>query len=224
MENNTIELIQKEFIHELLNSINSLRGINNLLEININQQSHDLNEYFIMSDKIFKHIENINHEYNLLQTTGKQYFKYEIFDIDEELKKILKEYECSAKNKDIKINSLLRKSKIYTDNTQFRIVFSNIISNAIKYNVKNGSINVECYTIKSGTKIVIYDNGIGMSDEELKKLGTPFYRCKRINCDGSGLGITLIKKICNLLNWEFNVHSKMNIGTRITVIIPRYGK
>lgn len=223
MEHNTIELIQKEFIHELLNSINSLRGINNLLELNIHE-ALNMKEYLSMNTNVFNYVENITKEYNLLQTTGKQYFKYVVFDADEEIHKITKEYEHMSNVFNININSVLRKIKIYTDQTQFRTVISNLLSNAIKYNTKNGNINIECYTIKSGTKIAIYDTGIGMTDDELKKIGIPFYRCKRINCDGSGLGITLVKKICNLLNWEFNISSKINIGTRITIVIPRYKK
>lgn len=84
-------------------------------------------------------------------------------------------------------------------------------------------IYIECKTHSndkgSYVKIIIQDNGIGMDERELERLGTPFYRSKRVDQPGTGLGISIVKKIATCLNWDINIKSQLGKGTIISIML-----
>ncbi len=68
--------------------------------------------------------------------------------------------------------------------------------------------------------VEIKDNGLGIPEEEIEKIFLPFYRDQRVkaeNISGSGLGITIAKKIVEAHNGKITVESKVDIGTTITI-------
>ena len=70
-------------------------------------------------------------------------------------------------------------------------------------------------------KIIFSDTGIGMSEETLKKIFTPFYTTKPA---GTGLGLSIAQRIIHEHKGEIICYSKPNKGTRIYIILPEYFK
>ncbi len=109
-----------------------------------------------------------------------------------------------------------------------RQIFINILSNAIKYNKKGGSIACRVSAEKPSEKQVIYtvvikDTGIGMSDEFLQHLFEPFSReheGARSTYEGTGLGMSIVKKLVEKMEGTIDVQSEIGKGSTFTVTLP----
>ncbi|WP_264564057.1 sensor histidine kinase [Flavobacterium sp. N3904] len=107
---------------------------------------------------------------------------------------------------------------IKTDNYLVSIVLGNIISNAIKYTNEEGQIVINLSKTGSKTICTISDNGIGILAADLNKIINPFFRSNPTNhpeIKGSGLGLSIVERISQLLNIEFEIESEVNKGTTV---------
>jgi signal transduction histidine kinase len=117
---------------------------------------------------------------------------------------------------------------IYGNRTFLMRVFNNIIMNAIKYNREGGNITISIIPIKEDkkVKIIIKDTGIGIDEDDLKRVFHIFQRGKkaRKNIDGSiGLGMSLVKQIISGHEGTIDLQSEINKGTTVTLILPLTG-
>ncbi|MBF7067802.1 HAMP domain-containing histidine kinase [Campylobacter volucris] len=111
------------------------------------------------------------------------------------------------KNITLKLD-LQDEGKILINKEQFFKMFDNLLGNAIKYNIKNGHIEINLYK----EKLMIKDSGCGISEANLSKI---FDRYMRFNNDqgGFGIGLSLVKKICDEHRINIEVQSKLKEGT-----------
>lgn len=111
------------------------------------------------------------------------------------------------KNITLKLD-LQDEGKILINKEQFFKMFDNLLGNAIKYNIKNGHIEINLYK----EKLMIKDSGCGISETNLSKI---FDRYMRFNNDqgGFGIGLSLVKKICDEHRINIEVQSKLKEGT-----------
>lgn len=101
-------------------------------------------------------------------------------------------------------------------------VFKNLLSNAAKYSPGNGLI-LATEKISGGDYVVmVEDNGVGMTPEQLEKVFDKFYRvdASDTGIDGTGLGMTIVKHIVEAHNGRISLESEPGKGTRVTVTIP----
>jgi signal transduction histidine kinase len=110
------------------------------------------------------------------------------------------------------VENNLGDKKIYINEIAFSAIIDNLISNAFKYNKKGGYIKV--YLDKS--YLVIEDSGIGIKDT--KKIFDRFYK---ENERGIGIGLSIVKKLCEELKIDIKVSSNSN-GTKIKLNLSRY--
>lgn len=100
------------------------------------------------------------------------------------------------------------------------IVLGNLIRNAILY-TNEGSVII---TIKDDS-VEITDTGVGMNEEQIKKIFQPYYRAEsecKTKRKGYGVGLTIVKRLCNRFNWSVQVQSEENVGTTFTVGFQQY--
>lgn len=111
---------------------------------------------------------------------------------------------------------------IYGDSGEFDIIFNNLVSNAVKYNVDNGNVDIDIVKKEDMVTITVSDNGIGMNEEQVAKLFKEFVRFKNEktrNIEGSGLGLSILKRISLLYNGDVKVDSEENKGTTFTLTL-----
>ncbi len=129
-----------------------------------------------------------------------------------------------AIQKNISISTELPESLITkADTTEIEIIFNNLLSNAVKYNKQDGEVHFAVRQNEAGLEIVVEDSGIGMSEEEQSMLFKEFSRIKSDktkNISGSGLGLSIMKRIVDLNKGTIAVESKTDKGSRFTVILP----
>jgi len=112
----------------------------------------------------------------------------------------------------------------YSDQRRLKIIFNNIISNAINYcnpQAEKSFIRISTETVDDSILIIFEDNGIGIGSEHLNKVFEMFYRATDLSA-GSGLGLYIVKEAVQKLNGIINVTSTLNVGTTFKIQIPYY--
>ena len=125
---------------------------------------------------------------------------------------------------EISINASAQKIILNGDRNEFEIIFNNLISNAVKYNKDNGSVDVNITETDDCIKIAVSDTGIGMSAEEVEKLFGEFVRIKNDktrNILGSGLGLSIMRKTAAIYGGDVSVVSVPDQGTTFTVTLMK---
>lgn len=115
---------------------------------------------------------------------------------------------------ELDVNSDLR---IQGNSSKFKQAFVNIIKNSIEAFTEKGLIRIEAYERESRVIIRIEDNGIGMDEEELKRLGEPYFSNKT---KGTGLGLMVTFRIIEVMQGKLHIASKKGVGTEIIVSFP----
>lgn len=102
-----------------------------------------------------------------------------------------------------------------------------LIENAFKYTGENGQITLSVEDMNKSIKISVIDNGIGIKEEEQKRIFDRFYRSKAVrgqNIGGTGIGLSLLKSISKNFGIKLKVNSEYGVGSEFTLIIPKITK
>lgn len=205
------------FIHEIGNPLSNVYMIAQVLETETDISV--IREYTSMLRQSVQQIKEIQADYNEYRKTGKMSTRPSVVNICTLLSSIVSEYRVMAQANNVEISLNFKPCRIFTDATKLKQAVSNLLSNAIKYNKPKGIVHVSCTRNADCIEIAVSDTGIGMEPTELKQLGTPFYRCKRIETNGTGLGFSLVKKIADSLGWVISVKSEVGQGTTVTISV-----
>jgi signal transduction histidine kinase len=113
---------------------------------------------------------------------------------------------------------------VMADPNELEIILNNLISNAVKYNRENGKVWVVIRYEKEEVVIQVEDTGIGISSEDQERLFKEFTRIKNAktrDITGSGLGLSIVKKMVGLYDGTITLNSKPDKGSVFTVRLPR---
>ena len=123
--------------------------------------------------------------------------------------------------KNIKFNVNLKEQEILGEKDLLNQVWINILENSIKFSEKDGQIDVKMKTNQENITVEIKDYGIGMEEEEAKKIFDRFYQVDKSHTKpGAGIGMTIAKRIVELSGGKIEVESKLNKGTTFIVTLP----
>ena len=139
------------------------------------------------------------------------------------IKGIISSFEEYARQKSITIELYPDNKEItgFFDHDKCEKIFSNLVSNAVKYNRENGQVRISVDKEDSGyARIEVNDNGIGIPEKEIKNIFTRFYRVPDNNEQGSGIGLALVKELVELHKGEISVNSIKNEGSSFVVKVP----
>lgn len=130
-----------------------------------------------------------------------------------------------AKKKNMSINLEIegRLPSLLANTRHLEEVFSNLITNAIKYSPEGGRISIAAVADNEYLRIQVSDCGFGISEEDLEKIFTRFYRVKDANTraiHGTGLGLAIVKSIIDSLHGSITVKSTPGQGTEFTILLP----
>lgn len=132
---------------------------------------------------------------------------------------ILSRHSISLKEKNIAVTTSIKEDATLTsDYYLISIIFNNIISNAIKYSNFYGKLRIEAISTENGLECKISDNGLGISKEDLDKIYNSFFRSNVTShpeIKGTGIGLSIVKRLCDLLNIKIAIDSTENKGTTV---------
>lgn len=116
--------------------------------------------------------------------------------------------------------------EIWGDRGELDMMLNNLVSNAVKYNRDGGSVTVTLAMGAAGLQIEVTDTGIGMAPEDVEKLFGEFVRIKTDetrNILGSGLGLSILKRLASLYGGEVSVTSESGQGTTFRMQLRKVG-
>lgn len=225
-ELNSIECLQKDFInnvsHEIKTPISSIQGFAKLLEAD-DLSKEERKEYaeiikeesdrlLYLSTNILK-LAKLENQERIMNKTK--------FNIAEQIRRTISVLEPKWKEKNIKFNVSLKEQEFLGEKDLMYQVWMNIIENSIKFSKQDGQIDVKMKTNQDSIIVEIKDYGIGMEEEEVKKIFDRFYQVDKSHTKpGAGLGMTIAKRIVELSDGKIEVTSKLNESTTFIVTLP----
>jgi PAS domain S-box-containing protein len=229
--------IKSEFLatisHEIRTSLNSIIGYGEMLldEAKQNQEiSTDLTKINTAAHNLLEFINNVLDLSKI--EAGKVEFYMENFDIYILSTSLMEMMIPLAKKNNNTISLICSKGigKMYSDYAKVRQSILNLLSNACKF-TKNGTIilevSEEIIQKKSHILFAVKDTGAGIEKKKLKKLFKPYGQADASIASaygGTGLGLTITKSFCEMLQGKIKVQSKFKEGSVFTLMLPRIVK
>lgn len=222
-----MEYLQKDFIrnvsHEFKTPIASIQGFAKLLQ-NENLSREDQLEF---SGIILEETERLSKLSSNILRLSKLEHQNELtskkeFLLDEQIRSavVLLEPKWSKKNLDLIVQ--MEKTAYLGDEELLQQVWINLIENAIKFSDQGGSISILLKQTDNHVEVEIADNGMGMDEETQQRIFERFYQGNASHSvEGSGLGLSIVKRILDLSNGEIQAKSSLNHGTAFLVKLPR---
>ncbi len=155
---------------------------------------------------------------------GTEYMERSIFDINELLEDVLNSYANTAAQHDIKL--LLETQalpSVISDQDRIEQILIILLDNAIRYAGTGKTIRISTHQDAADVFVSVYDNGCGISREDIPHIFERFYKASKArNEGGTGLGLSIAKQIMDKLGETLEVESELGQWTRFTFSIKKY--
>ncbi len=222
---NSVALLKNDFVssftHEFKTPIFSIKGYAELLEggDNLTKEQKEYiriiveesNRLSLLSEKSMKLARLDN------QTEAGE---FESFSLDGQIEDCILLLDNQLKEKNIDVDVKLKPIKIKSDKSLLKEVWINLLSNAVKYSKKNGKISIKLYREKDKVVVSIRDNGIGMTPDQQSHIFEKFYQAdKYYGGKGLGLGLSIVKRILELIGGQIECVSELGEGAEFKVYL-----
>jgi two-component system sensor histidine kinase/response regulator len=214
--------------HELKAPLNALEGYLRMMQEK--QAGDKIDDYTDYIDRSLQRIQGMrNLIMDLLDFTKirleRKEEKIQEVDLSQVASGAIVTVQPYAIQMEVNINLSVRSdSVIMADPEDMEIIFNNLVSNAVKYNKFGGKVDITIDGTDSEIILTFSDNGIGISESDRENLFTDFVRIKNEktrNISGSGLGLSIVRKVVELYHGTIKVESTPDIGSVFTVRLPK---
>lgn len=156
---------------------------------------------------------------------NKKKTRKETFDLGELVKRCQEKLAIEIKKKGHIVNSFVTADvpPVYADKDDIERVVLNILTNSIKYTHDNGEIKIYVGFVYNDAYIKIFDNGIGIPEDDLSRIFERFYRVDKARTremGGTGLGLSIAKEILDKNGGSIDIKSKVGEGTEVVIRVP----
>lgn len=208
--------------HEIRNPLASISGS---VEVLMNKKAFD-QKYGSLIDVILREAQRLNGIIeSFLNYTRRPELEKRLVDIENILDEVVTLLKYNGKWRDShkinKINLIKGKTRFWFDPNQVKQVFYNLISNACEVMPNGGEIEIKLSETEESPpqiRIDVSDQGVGITEEKLSQIFTPFYTTKKY---GTGLGLAIVYRIIQEHGGSIEVSSQIGKGTRFSVYLPR---
>ncbi|MCH8069371.1 MAG: PAS domain S-box protein [Candidatus Marinimicrobia bacterium] len=225
-----VDKMKTEFIstvsHELRTPLTSIRGyVDMILDGDTGEINDDQRKFLEIVDRNTERLSDLIN--NLLDVekieSGRIKFAREPVDMEHVLDETITTFRVAAEGKGLSFDvSIETVPKIIGDHDRLIQVFSNLLSNSIKYTQK-GEIKLKAHAEGNKVHISITDTGVGISEHDLPKLFTKFFRADTTyirEVGGTGLGLNIVKAILDAHQGTIKFSSKLGAGTSVDITLP----
>jgi two-component system phosphate regulon sensor histidine kinase PhoR len=208
--------------HDLLNSIGVIKNVSELMK---SDPSFDSANGIEMINRNAIRLEDMVKEasvYAELRTVKE--LSFEERDLTPFIASAVENLSTTAKKKKITIDNRVKGKHILPLNPFIESVFSNLISNAIKYSPNNSEVIIDIEDKGDSVKVVVKDRGEGIKDEYKEKIFHRFRIGKKEGIKGSGIGLAIVRRIVDLHNGKVWVEDNPGGGSIFFVEIPKWAR
>lgn len=227
-----VESLKSQFVsmvaHELKAPIAATLGFINILtnknmNISEEQKTDFLNRSTVRLNGLLNMVNDLLDISRLEMRTNVREIKE--LDVKEIVQDVLNlfQFEIEKKNLIVEFDIVEPLVKLNADQTEIQRLITNLVSNSIKYNRENGKIEINLSCSSNYIILKVRDSGIGLKEQEKNKLFSEFFRAKNEytkNIHGTGLGLSLVKRIVDSYSGKIEVESEYGVGTEFQVYIP----
>lgn len=214
--------------HNLRSPLMSVLGLLNISRKELqNGDPTRLPEYFVMMQTSIEKLDHTLKEIVDYSKNARAELKVEKIDLNKTLQECIEKLAYLEGANEISKEIIIDGSNIiYCDPDRLKVIFINIISNAIKYRDHNKKIKTISITVRSypyKTSISVRDNGIGIFPSYVDKVFDMFYRASD-KSNGAGLGLYIVKETVDKLGGKVSIDSEIETGTTVEIDIPFGGR
>ena len=215
--------------HELRTPLNAIVGFSDILHQELfgalNQQKH--REYVGLSQDSGRHLLHVVND--MLDMSRIEAGKYELsltsFAFADVVEATCAMLQPMAAKGGVTVKTSVDASlpEMSADKRACQQILINILSNAIKFTPEGGNVVLSAKQFGRSLRIRLKDDGIGIDENFLPTIGQPFMQAESGNdrrFEGSGIGLSVVKGLVSLHGGEFQIKSKVGVGTSVTVTIP----
>ncbi len=159
--------------------------------------------------------------------SGTIQLSYEVFDVNELIRRTLLTFEARLNENEMELDVRFAQEQcsVYADPAQIGQVIRNLIDNAIKYSPKGRALMISTYSMRRTVYVTVRDNGIGIPQEDVPHVFDRFYKVEKAHTPtpqmGSGLGLSIVKRIIEQHGQSITVRSARGRGTQFTFTLER---
>ena len=219
---NSVETLRENFVsdfsHEFKTPIVSIAGFAKLLK-DPTLTAEQRNEYLdVIIDESNRLVE-LSESVLLLNRLESQQITKEKYQLDEQMRQCVLMFEQQCESKGIELNVDLEDNVVINSNYKLLSqVVVNLLSNAVKFTESGGSITVGCKNKGLNVLITVKDTGCGMDEETKSNIFNKFFQGDTSHTTpGNGLGLSIVKKIVDMLGGQIFVTSKLGEGSTFTI-------
>ncbi|WP_457744062.1 ATP-binding response regulator [Sulfurimonas sp.] len=212
--------------HEIRTPLNAILGfVNLLINDDISKKHRNYLNIILNSGENLLSIINDILDFSKLRS-GEFTIEPKVFSLHEELSHSMELFVASANSKDITIISFINPNipkELFGDILRIKQILSNFLSNAIKFTLEGGVIQVEAECNDGYLKINVIDSGIGISQVEIKHIFEAFAQAQEhieYNKNGTGLGLSISNQLAKLMGGCVDVESVVGEGSTFHVELP----
>lgn len=201
--------------HEIKNPLTLITSTLQLIELQMPEVKK--NKYWY---SLYDEIDFISSLLNDFNTLNLSTFDSTLMDLGELVIDVSEKFEPLLIKKNLTIKTEIPDEivNIYGDELRLKEVITNLLKNSIEaFDSDKGLIAISLYTSDDTAKLVIKDNGCGISSEQIPEVFNPFITFKK---NGTGLGLSIVKTILEHHNGTIRLESNENMGTEFTISLP----
>ena len=202
--------------HEVRNPLTATKGFLQLLKSDDNLSKEKKQQFIDIAISELNRAENIINDYLAFAKPSMEL--QETIEIQSEINKVIEIVKPLANMNAVFIQCHVPVFYVNGEKHLFQQCFVNLVKNAIESMQGGGVLILEAQQSKKGINITISDTGIGMTDEQLGRLGEPYFSTKGIK--GTGLGMVAVYRIVKSMHGSIRVKSKLQEGTTFTIYLP----
>ncbi|MCQ5365681.1 ATP-binding protein [Anoxybacillus salavatliensis] len=223
-----VDQMKSEFVstvsHELRTPLSSVLGFTELMltkELKPERQKKYLTTIYQEAKRLTALINDFLDVQRM--ESGKQTYDKKYEDLVSIIENVIDTQKVNTTIHQFHVRKETDKTTVLGDRDKLAQVFTNLISNAIKYSPEGGNITVRIYERGNRLCVDVQDEGLGIPEEAIPNLFTKFYRVDnsdRRRIGGTGLGLAIVKEIVKAHEGEVTVTSELKKGSTFTVSLP----